>query len=106
MSGQFLVEADPEPALEPEVPLLVLDEGVVAVEVVAASATSAPPARRPDVSALTARTLRRRMCMGVLPFRVFAAPAPCGSVRQTMRPGSGCSRRATWTGASSRATNG
>ena len=120
MSGQFLVEPDPEPALEPEVPPFELDEGVVAeepdvvlvpelpvvVDVVAASATSALPARRPDVSALTARTLRRRMCMGVLPFCVFGAPAPCESVLQTMRPGSGCSRRATWTGASSRATNG
>jgi hypothetical protein len=94
MSGQFLVEPDPELAPGPEVPLLELDDGVVgeepdvelvpelpvAVDVVAASATSAPPARRPDVSAVTARTLRRRIGMGVLPFCVFAAPAPCEPV--------------------------
>jgi hypothetical protein len=117
MSGQFLVEPDPE--LEPEVPLLELDEGVVAevpdvellpelpvaVDVVAASATSAPPARRPDVSAPTARTLRRRICISVLPFCVLGAPAPSEPVGQTLRPESGCSRRATWTGAPSHATN-
>ena len=122
MSGQFLVEPDPELELEfePEVPLLELAEGVVpavpdvelvpelpvVVDVVAASATSAPPARRPDVSALTASTLRRRMCMGGLPFCVPGAPAPCEPVPQTVRSGSGRSRRATWTGAPSHATNG
>jgi len=72
----------PEPALsEP-----VLDEGVVVdelglevepdpvpelpvvVEVVAALATSAPPARRPELSAPMASTLRRRNCMGWCPF--------------------------------------
>ena len=119
MSGQFLVEPDPELELEPEVPLLGLDEGVVAevpdveplpelpvaVDVVAASATSAPPARRPDVSAPTARTLRRRICIGVLPFCVLGAPAPCEPVVQTLRSGSERSRRATWTGAPSHATN-
>jgi hypothetical protein len=94
MFGQFLVEPEPELELEPEPELFELDEGVVveepdvelvpelpvAVDVVAASATSAPPARRPDVSAVTARTLRRRIGMGVLPFCVFAAPAPCEPV--------------------------
>jgi hypothetical protein len=77
MSGQFLVEPDPELGLEPEVPPLELEEGVVAevpdvelvpelpdaLDVVAASAASAPPARRPDVNAPTARALRRRICM-------------------------------------------
>jgi hypothetical protein len=84
MLGQFLVEPEPEPELElepelePELPLFEADEGVVVeepdvelvpefpvveVEVVAALATSAPPARSPEVSAPTARTLRKRMCM-------------------------------------------
>jgi len=122
MSGQFLVEPDPEPELEfePEVPLVELAEGVVpavpdvelapelpaAVDVVAASATSAPPARRPDVSAPTASTLRRRICMVVLPFCVFGAPAPREPAGQTLRSGSVRRRRATWTGARSHATNG
>ncbi len=77
MSGQFLVEPEAEPAPEPELPVLELDEGVfvdelevepelsVAVDVVAALAASAPPARSPDVSAPMARTLRRRICMAV-----------------------------------------
>ena len=89
MFGQFLVEPEPEPepdpvpALEPELLLLEPDEGVVVdepddelvpefpeveVEVVAALATSAPPARSPEVSAPTARTLRKRMCMAGMPF--------------------------------------
>jgi hypothetical protein len=85
MLGQFLVEPDPELALEPELPVLEPDDGVVVdepdveefavelvlelpelpvvVDVVAALATSAPPARRPEVNAPTARTLRRRICM-------------------------------------------
>ena len=75
---------DPELLLEPELPLLVLDDGLVAdelegalvpelpvvVEVVAALATNAPPARSPALSAPTASTLRRRICMGGVPFRV------------------------------------
>jgi hypothetical protein len=119
MSGQFLVEPDPELELEPEVPLLELAEGVVAevpdvepepelpvvVDVVAASAASAPPARRPDVSAPMASTLRRRICMVVVPFCVFGAPAPCEPVLQTLRSGSERRRRATWMGATSHATN-
>ena len=97
MSGQFLVEPDPELELEPDdeldepdpelpVPVLPefeLEEGVVVdelelapefpvvVDVVAALATSAPPARSPDVSAPTASTLRNRICMACLPFRVM-----------------------------------
>jgi hypothetical protein len=91
MSGQFLVDPDPElepeleldPEFDPELPLFELDEGDVveeepdvelvpefpeAVDVVAALATSAPPASRPEVSAPTARTLRKRMCMTDVPF--------------------------------------
>jgi len=116
MFGQFLVE--PEPELEPELLLFELDEGAVVeepevelvpefpeVEVVAALATSAPPARSPEVSAPAARTLRKRMCMTVVPFCVFAAPAPCEPVVHTLRSGSVRDRRVTWTGATSHATN-
>ncbi len=76
MFGQFFVGPDPELELEPEFelgpdpgpdpglvdefedpepvpPVVELDDGVL-VDVVAALATSAPPARRPDVSAPTA----------------------------------------------------
>jgi hypothetical protein len=71
---------EPDPVLpEPELPVFELDDGVVVeelelvpelplvVDVVAALATSAPPATRPEVSAPAARTLRRRMCM-MCPF--------------------------------------
>ncbi len=99
MFGQLWVELEPEPELElepeelledpelelpdPELPELVLGAGVVdeldvelepelpvVVEVVAALATSAPPARRPEVSAPMASTLRRRICMSVCTFRL------------------------------------
>ena len=100
MLGQLCVELEPEPELElepeelledpelvlpvPEFPDLVPDAGVVVdavpvelgpelpvvVEVVAALATSAPPARRPEVSAPIASTLRRRICMGECTFRL------------------------------------
>jgi hypothetical protein len=97
MSGQFLVEPDPEfdpdpdaelvPEPDPEdeldepdpvLPVFELGDGVVVeefelvpefpvvVDVVAALATSAPPARSPEVSAPTARTLRKRICMSCL----------------------------------------
>lgn len=79
-------ELDPDPELEPEdelepepvLPVFELEDGVVVdelelvpefpvvVDVVAALATSAPPARSPDVSAPTARTLRKRICMSCL----------------------------------------
>jgi hypothetical protein len=68
--GQFLLEPEPEP--EPvdefDVELVpVFPEFPVVVDVVAALATRAPPATRPDVSAPAASTLRRRICMvGVL----------------------------------------
>jgi len=96
MLGQLWVELEPElepdpeevledPELvlpEPELGVLVPDDGVVveelevvlepelpaALEVVAALATSAPPARRPELSAPMASTLRRRICMGGCPF--------------------------------------
>jgi hypothetical protein len=93
MFGQFLVE--PEPELVPEFP-----EG----EVVAALATSAPPVTSPEVSAPMARTLRKRMCITVVPFSFFAAPAPCEPVWQTVRSGSVRDRRVRCTGATSHAT--
>ena len=98
MLGQLWVELEPEPELELEpeellddpepvlpeleLPVPVLDVGAVVeelevepepelpvvVEVVAALATSAPPARRPELSAPMASTLRRRNCMGWCPF--------------------------------------
>jgi hypothetical protein len=120
MFGQFLVEPEPEPdpELEPELLLFEPDEGVVVEEpddelvpefpevvVVAALATSAPPATSPEVSAPTARTLRKRMCMAGMPFCVFPAPSPCEPVRQTVRSGSVRDRRVTWAGATSHATN-
>ncbi len=43
--------------------LELVPEFPVDVEVVAALATNAPPARSPEVSAPTARTLRKRICM-------------------------------------------
>ena len=77
------VPDEPE-LLDPELPLLVLADGVlvdelevalvpelpVVVEVVAALATNAPPVRSPALSAPTASTLRRRICMGGVPFRL------------------------------------
>jgi hypothetical protein len=56
--GGLLVD-EPDDELVPELPV-VLE--------VAAAATSAPPATRPVVSAPMANTLRRRICMGGLPF--------------------------------------
>ncbi len=97
MSGQFLVEPDPELVEEPEepvpafpepvLPVFEFDDGAVGgdepellpelpvvVDVVAALATSAPPATRPEVSAPTASTLRRRICMVGIPFRLCGTP--------------------------------
>jgi len=123
MSGQFLVEPDPEldpdPELEPEpdpedelepepvLPVFELEDGVVVdelelvpefpvvVDVVAALATSAPPARSPEVSAPTARTLRKRICMSCVPFRVMCHTKPVRFGGDTMHPGSGRDRRIT-----------
>ena len=87
-SEQFLVELELElVAEEPDVELVPELSGVV------------------DVSAPPASTLRRRICMVVGPFCVFGAPAQCEPVRKTLRSGSECRRRATWTGATSHATN-
>ena len=61
--------------LVPEVPL---DPVFPVLEVVAALATNAPPARRPEVSAPMASTLRRRICMTVLPFISCGAPTRSG----------------------------
>jgi hypothetical protein len=126
MSGQFLVEPDPESEPDPEpvdeledpvpvwplpvppvLPVLEFDDGVVVeelelvpelpelpvvVDVVAALATSAPPATRQDVSALTARMLRRRICMRCCPFvRVERRAVRSGTA--TVLPGSGYNRR-------------
>jgi hypothetical protein len=136
MSGQFLVELEPELELEPDpvdeleepepvLPAPDLDDGVVVeglaveefdvelvpvfpelpvvVDVVAALATNAPPAMRPDVSAPVARTLRRRICMGV-PFLSWRRSIRTGAPR--VRSGSECSRRGTWVGTRSCPTNG
>jgi hypothetical protein len=117
MLGQLRVEPEPEldepllddPVLElPEPELPLLDDGVVVeeledeepelelepvfpvVDVVAALAASAPPAKRPEVSAPTATTLRKRSCMGSCPFlwchdrshragTAHPAPVTCGA---------------------------
>jgi hypothetical protein len=88
MSGQFFVEPVPVLVLELEEPADELDDPVVpvlglvlvldpespepelevVVDVVAASATSAPPTTRPDVRAPMASALRRCRCMGSGPF--------------------------------------
>jgi hypothetical protein len=79
---------DPVPVVpEPVLPEFEVDDGVVVddelelvpelpdvVDVVAALATIAPPATRPEVSAPAARTLRRRICMAYVPFRLSGAP--------------------------------
>lgn len=115
MLGQFLVEPElelelpelEEPELElPVFPVLELDDDgavvdapvlelepelVLGVEldVVAALATNAPPARRPVVNAPTASTFRKRSCIGRNAFRLWCnalhsegtaqrAPPTCG----------------------------
>ena len=108
---------DPEPVVpEPELPVLELDDGVVVdepdvaafdagapvpelpelpvvVDVVAALATSAPPARRPELSAPMARMLRRRIFMACVPFRVVCHADPFGPARAPCDLGSGRDRR-------------
>jgi hypothetical protein len=71
-----VVVDEPVPELEPE---LVLG---VELDVVAALATSAPPARSPVVNAPTASTFRRRSCMEDMPFVSGAAPAHSGGTDQ------------------------
>jgi hypothetical protein len=89
MFGQFFVEPVPGLVLEPEdepevpeVPVLGLElelelelepvlpdpELEVVVDVVAASATNAPPTTRPEVKAPMASALRICRCMGCGPF--------------------------------------
>jgi hypothetical protein len=84
---------------DPELPVLLLDEDGVVVEelvvvlvvepelpvdeVVAALATSAPPATRPEVSAPTASIFRKRSFMVWLPF--VCGPAPARSRGTTER---------------------
>ena len=63
-----------EPVFELE-PELVLG---VELDVVAALATNAPPARRPVVNAPTASTFRKRSCMDGMPFVFGATPAVRG----------------------------
>ena len=91
-----LVPPDPEvpvlPVLEP-----VLDDGVlveelevelvlgVELDVVAALATNALPARRPVVNAPTASTFRKRSCMEGMPF-VSGATPPFGGSAQRAPP--------------------
>jgi hypothetical protein len=123
MFGQFLVEPEPVPAPvpDPELPVLELDgDGVVVdefevevelvpvlpvvVDVVAALAASAPPARRPDVSAPMASTLRRRICMVCALSSVWSAGS-FGPVLQRVRLGSERRRTTTWAGAKSCPTN-
>ncbi len=98
---------DPEPVLlDPEVPLLELDDGVevdgfvvelvpevpVVLDVVAALATNAPPARRPVVSAPMASTFRRRICM-VIFLSLVCRANPCGPALHTVLRGSEDNRK-------------
>jgi hypothetical protein len=80
MSGQFFVlpeEDDPvEPVdgvvlVDPDVPLVLEVPVLVLGVVVAALATTAPPAMRPLVSAPTATTLRTRSFMRCCSFRLM-----------------------------------
>ncbi len=94
--------------LDPVFPVLELEDGVavdelvpevlpevpVVLEVVAALATNAPPARSPEVSAPMASTLRRRICMTVLPFISYEAPTQ--SVRHCIRCSSDLGAAAEW----------
>ena len=101
---------EPELVLDPVFPVLEPEDGVpvaveefvpevlpelpVVPEVVAALATNAPPARRPEVSAPMASTLRRRICMTVLPFISYEAPTR--SVRHCIRCSSDLGAAAEW----------
>jgi hypothetical protein len=112
---------EPEPVLlDPEFPLLELDDGEdvdefvvelvpefpVVLDVVAALATNAPPARRPEVSAPMASTLRRRICMMVLPFHLVCRANPSGPALHTVLQGSECNRKMKWVCANSYLKNG
>jgi len=117
MLGQLRVEPDPDPELElepddvleepelellePEFPVPELDDGVevdelavepepelpVVVDVVAALATNAPPATRPEVSAPMASTFRRRIFIGIITLssRVERQPIRAGTTHGALR---------------------
>jgi len=87
--------------LEPEFPVPELDDGVevdeldvepepelpVVVDVVAALATNAPPATRPEVSAPMASTFRRRIFIGIITLssRVERQPIRAGTTHGALR---------------------
>ena len=83
-----------EPELD-EFEVAVAPELPVVLEVVAALATRAPPARRPEANAPVASAVRRRIFMGGSPF--VSCPAPGHSGRHR----TGCARD-LWVGAESR----
>ena len=60
-----LVLVDPEFPVDEVVPSVELVEPVPVPDVVAAFATTAPPATRPEASAPAASMFRKRMCIGV-----------------------------------------
>ena len=122
MSGQLWAEPDPDPELElepddvleepelvllePVFPVPELDDGVevdelvvepepvlpVVVDVVAAFATNAPPATRPEVSAPMANTFRRRIFIGIVALSLGWSASPSGPVTHTVHLGSGRNR--------------
>jgi hypothetical protein len=80
---------------EPELDEFEAPELPVVLEVVAALATRAPPARRPEASAPVPSAVRRRIFMAGSPFVSCPAPAHSGRHR------TGCARD-LWVGADSR----
>jgi hypothetical protein len=131
MCGQLCVELELEPEdvpeeleLVPPEPELDVDDGEVdvlddpeglevalpelpvVVDVVAALAASAPPARSPEVSAPMASTLRRWIFMGVLPFRVVSVTGSFEPASHTLHPESVADRTTTWVDDNSLLTNG
>jgi hypothetical protein len=108
------LDEDPDPELpvlleldgvlvdEPDVVLVsALDVGVVLSDVVAALATSAPPATRPAVRAPAAITFRKRSCIGCVPFGSCGAAHPSGRALTTVRGEPWGRRRTTWVGRAS-----
>jgi hypothetical protein len=71
-----LVLVDPEFPVDEVVPSVELVEPVPVPDVVAAFATTAPPATRPEASAPAASTLRNRICIGVALSRSMLHPLP------------------------------
>jgi hypothetical protein len=96
-----LVPVDPEFPVDEVVPSVEVVELVPELDVepavVAAFATAAPPATRPEANAPAASTLRNRMCMGVALSRSVLRPltrADCDSVRP--RPVGNRTFRSAW----------